>query len=156
VLRLIRVHVTQVVPPEDANPGFGRFLLTQSNHLNVCKPLDKDDVIYSQLISFVNALINQPSAAGVAAVQLQQQQQQQSQSQRQVSSAAIVAPAAVSEGVVKESIASLSSSLNAHERLVVPSAPPVPPAGSAAATGVSLPPAPLPSSARVGAPGGKS
>ena len=62
----------QVVPPEDADPGFGRFVLAKSNHLNICKPRDKNDVIYSELIKFIEQLsqpVPQSSAASTSSAQ---------------------------------------------------------------------------------------
>lgn len=47
-----------VVPHESAYPGFGEFVvLPNHDHINVCKPHDKDDPAYSKVIEFLKEII---------------------------------------------------------------------------------------------------
>eukprot|EP00963_Diacronema_lutheri_P014131 scaffold2858_cov659-Pavlova_lutheri.AAC.102 len=46
-----------VVPMESAFPGYGRFVVLHAkDHMNICKPSDRDDASYTELLKFFNEL----------------------------------------------------------------------------------------------------
>jgi len=47
-----------VVPPDTADPGFGEFLTVPYDHIDISKPIDKQEVLYSKLIEFINTTLN--------------------------------------------------------------------------------------------------
>ncbi|XP_078587725.1 protein SERAC1-like [Branchiostoma floridae x Branchiostoma japonicum] len=44
---------TLIVPLKSANPGFGEFHQVDVNHLNVCKPENKDSILYELTLQFI-------------------------------------------------------------------------------------------------------
>ena len=52
--------LVQVVPQTSSYPGFGEFVLLEGvDHINVCKPPQKDDVAYTRLLQFLQARISE-------------------------------------------------------------------------------------------------
>jgi len=47
-----------VVPPDTADPGFGEFLTVPHDHIDISKPIDRQEVLYSKLIEFINTTLN--------------------------------------------------------------------------------------------------
>ena len=41
------------------DPGIGAFHIVNTNHQNICKPVDKDSIVYQNLLSFLNKTIPQ-------------------------------------------------------------------------------------------------
>lgn len=46
-----------IVPLESANPGIGDFFPIPSNHINICKPKDKEAEVYQRTLSFIRKCI---------------------------------------------------------------------------------------------------
>lgn len=42
-----------IVEPESSDPGIGRFYGVKTNHLNVCKPWDKESEVYQETLKFI-------------------------------------------------------------------------------------------------------
>jgi len=47
-----------VVPPDTADPGFGEFVTVPHDHIDISKPTDRQEVLYSKLIAFINTTLN--------------------------------------------------------------------------------------------------
>ncbi|KAL5020877.1 hypothetical protein ScPMuIL_000032 [Solemya velum] len=48
-----------IVPPESSDPGVGEFHALWTNHLNICKPWDKDSDLYKLSLKFVRKCLRQ-------------------------------------------------------------------------------------------------
>ncbi|KAL3863939.1 hypothetical protein ACJMK2_005660 [Sinanodonta woodiana] len=42
-----------IVPPESSDPGVGEYHAIKANHLNICKPWDKESEIYNMTVKFI-------------------------------------------------------------------------------------------------------
>lgn len=56
-----------VVPMESAYPGFGEFVvLEQTDHVNICKPVTKEDLAYSKTLQFLRNIYDRVAMNGCA------------------------------------------------------------------------------------------
>ena len=46
------------VPPESSNPGVGVHTQVDSNHMNICKPGNRQSVLYKKLGRYVSVFCN--------------------------------------------------------------------------------------------------
>ncbi|XP_052771940.1 protein SERAC1-like [Mya arenaria] len=60
--RTVLNMVLHIVPPESADPGVGEFELFPSDHINICKPRDRNSPLYIQSYRFILACIHQHRA----------------------------------------------------------------------------------------------
>ncbi|XP_013390014.1 protein SERAC1-like [Lingula anatina] len=50
-------YTSVVVPETSSNPGFGEYYKIDTDHLNICKPLDKESQLYQLTVDFIKQCI---------------------------------------------------------------------------------------------------